>query len=81
MNNQDYQLTVKDLRMLSGMSQTQFASFFDIPLNNIKNWESENKDNSRKPKHYLVQLMEFKLTALGAIDKVELDELKKKRGI
>jgi DNA-binding transcriptional regulator YiaG len=48
---------IKSLRTASGMTQKEFAEYFDIPKRTIENWES----NTRKCPTYLIHLIEFKL--------------------
>lgn len=48
---------VRDLRSLVGMTQAEFAAFFDIPHKNIENWEQ----GRTKPPDYLVRLMKYRL--------------------
>ena len=45
---------VKELRKQTGMSQSQFATYFDIPVRTLQDWEQER----RQPPEYLVRLME-----------------------
>lgn len=61
----DMKITIKELRDKSGLSQSDYAEYFDIPLRTIENWESET--NSRKPPIYLIELMYFKLKTEGLI--------------
>ena len=49
--------TFKELRQQSGMNQTQFAKYFDIPLRTVQNWEG----NINKCPEYLLKLMQYKL--------------------
>lgn len=50
-------ITVKDLRTSAGMTQTEFADFFGIPVRNIEDWER----GVAKCKPYLIDLMAYKL--------------------
>lgn len=50
-------MKIKELRELTGMSQSQFADYFHIPIKNIQNWEI----NRTKCADYLVDLIEYKL--------------------
>lgn len=43
----------------SGMSQTDFAKYFDIPLRTVQNW----KAGVRKCPEYLIKLIDYKLSA------------------
>lgn len=46
---------VKALRSKSGMSQSQMADFFDIPVRTLQGWEA---GKIRGPKHYVMSMME-----------------------
>lgn len=59
-------ITVKELREKSGFTQSDFASYFGIPLRTIENWETES-NYGRKPPIYLIELMYFKLKNEGII--------------
>lgn len=72
-------ITIKELRTLSGMSQAQFAEFLNVPVRNIQNWETTNQKYYRECKGYIIGLIEFKLTTLGIIDKVVLEDYKKSK--
>lgn len=48
----------KMLRIRSGMSQNQFAKYFNIPPSTLKKWEQ----GQRKCPEYLLELIEYKLT-------------------
>lgn len=50
-------MKIKELRELTGMSQSQFADYFHIPIKNIQNWEIDRV----KCADYLVDLIEYKL--------------------
>ena len=46
-------MKIKELRQLTGMSQSKFAAFFGISVRNIQGWEQERK----QPPTYLVDLL------------------------
>ena len=50
-------LTFAELRALSGMTQAEFAEYFNIPIRSVENWES----GVRTPPDYNLELMEYKL--------------------
>lgn len=50
-------MTFKELRQASGMSQSQFANYFNIPPSTLKKWEQ----GQRKCPDYLLELMKYKL--------------------
>lgn len=50
------------------MSQRKFADYFEMPVRNIQNWESESQKSSRHLAEYWVKLMEYKLVNEGLID-------------
>ena len=46
-------MKIKELRDLTGMSQSTFAAYFGISVRNIQEWEQERK----QPPPYLVSLL------------------------
>ena len=54
-------MTFKELRLQSGMNQTQFSKFFGIPRRTIQNWEAE----INKCPDYLLELIVYKLEKEG----------------
>lgn len=50
-------MTFKELRRASGMTQEQFAEYFEIPKRTIEDWDR----GARKCSDYLLKLMEYKL--------------------
>ena len=46
-------MKIKELRNLTGMSQSQFAAYFGISVRTIQEWEQERKS----PPAYLVGLL------------------------
>lgn len=58
---------VKNLRILSGMTQKEFSEYFHIPKRSIEDWECER----RKAPEYVIELIEYKLQAEGIIPKKE----------
>lgn len=54
-------MNVKEIRLLTGMTQREFAQKYRIPLQTIKQWESDiNSTSYRKPPEYI----EFMLYSL-----------------
>lgn len=49
-----FNMTIKEMRELLGLTQKQFASKYNIPQRSIENWES----GKRTPPQYLLQLLE-----------------------
>lgn len=47
-------MTVKELRTLTGLSQSKFAAYFGIPVRTLQEWEQEK----RTPPEYVVSMME-----------------------
>lgn len=47
-------MEVKELRMLSGLSQQAFSEKYGIPKRSIENWES----GKRTPPEYVISLLE-----------------------
>lgn len=56
-------MTFKELRESTGMSMTQYASYFNIPYRTIQDWEYEK----RKCPDYVTELMQYKLKNEGLI--------------
>ena len=52
-----YTMTIKELRLQTGLSQSAFAKYFEIPLRTVQDWEQDK----RKPPEYLVKLIAEKL--------------------
>lgn len=50
-------MNFKELRQKSGMTQQQFADYFEIPKRTVEDWER----GARKCNAYLLDLMEYKL--------------------
>ncbi|MCR5099279.1 MAG: hypothetical protein K6B14_10055 [Lachnospiraceae bacterium] len=66
--NVDSDGNVKELRAQTGMSQREFANYFDIPLRTYENWEADKgSDNNHRLKAYWLKLMEYKLRNEGVI--------------
>lgn len=51
----------KELRRASGMNQTNFAKYFNIPLRSVQHWEA----GDRKCPDYVLGLMAYKLDKEG----------------
>lgn len=52
---------IKLLRVLSDLSQSQFAVFFGIPIDTLKKWESDKQ----RPKNYVVTAFYYELLYFG----------------
>ena len=50
-------MTIKELRIKSGMTQKEFAEYFGISKRSIENWEG----GQRECPSYLLELMQYKL--------------------
>lgn len=50
-------MTIKEIRVLTGLSQVKFCEKYHIPLNTFARWEQ----GKREPPDYLVELLEFKV--------------------
>ena len=50
-------MTIKELRKQTGMTQIQFADYFEIPYRTVQNWEG----GVNKCPEYLLNLMEYRL--------------------
>lgn len=56
-------MNFKELRQASGMNQTKFAEYFDIPRRTVQNWEL----GINKCPDYLLKLMHYKLQKEGFV--------------
>lgn len=50
-------MTIKELRKKAKMTQVQFADYFCIPIDTLRNWEQGKK----RCTEYLLKLIEYKL--------------------
>ena len=50
-------MNIKELRLSTGMTQKEFAEYFDIPQKTVENWEQ----GIRKTPDYVVELIKYKL--------------------
>ena len=50
-------MDIKEIRILTGMSQSKFGGYLNIPMRTIQDWENER----RKPPVYVVELIEYKI--------------------
>ena len=57
-------MDIKELRKLSGMSQSQFSKEFDIPLKTLQKWEQ----GERIPPLYLVNILRDCMLYRGLVD-------------
>lgn len=61
-------MNIKELRKLSGMSQSQFAEYFQIPVRTLQKWE---RGGSSPPK-YIVRMIKLLLISNNLINKDEV---------
>ena len=54
-------MNVRELRLMTGLSQQKFADYFKIPLRTLQNWEY----GEREAPEYLLELIEYKLIKEG----------------
>ena len=54
-------MSLKDLRLASGMSRREYAEYFEIPYRTIQSWEL----GDRECPEYLLKLMYYKLEKEG----------------
>lgn len=67
-------MTIKELRAVTGMSQSQFADYLEIPVKTIQSWES----GIRKPPVYINKLIERVITTESSIKgRTEWESLKR----
>ena len=51
-------MSVKEIRKKTGLSQREFAEKYQIPLQTLKQWESDEGSSShRKPPEYVLSLI------------------------
>ena len=46
-------MSIKELRIKTGLSQSKFAHMFDIPVSTLKDWEHER----RNPPAYVINMI------------------------
>jgi transcriptional regulator with XRE-family HTH domain len=63
-------LTFKEIRQASGMNQTQFSKYFEIPYRTIQDWEH----GKRKCPEDLLKLMQYKIVKEKLSDSLDYDE-------
>ncbi len=52
-------MTIKEIRLLSGLTQLELSAYYKIPLSTIKKWESRpNTQNYRECPTYIRLLLE-----------------------
>ena len=52
-------MKIKEIRKLSGLSQTAFGKYYNIPVSTIKKWEADpSNQNYRECPVYVNQLLE-----------------------
>lgn len=56
-------MTIKELRILTGMTQQAFADYFGVSKRAVESWEG----GQRACPEYLIDLMGYKLAAEGMI--------------
>lgn len=56
-------MNVRELRTATGMTQKEFADYFDIPFRTLQNWEY----GERKAPEYVIELIKYKLEMEGLI--------------
>lgn len=57
-------MNIKEIRSQTGMSQSEFSNYFNIPKHTLQNWEQEY----RKCPVYLLELIEYKLQKENLIE-------------
>lgn len=56
-------MSIKELRLQTGLSQSKFARMFDVPVATLKDWEQER----RNPPSYVVTMMKTILEYKGML--------------
>lgn len=60
-------MTIKEMRLATGLSQEAFGKHLNIPPRTIQNWESESATARRKCPVYVAELIEYRLRNEGMI--------------
>lgn len=61
-------MTLKELRLASGMKRKEFAEYFGIDYRTVQKWELDTSNpESRKCPEYLFNLMKYKLEKEGVL--------------
>lgn len=47
-------MTIKEIREITGLNQTEFAKKYDIPLRTYQHWEN----GDRKPPQYVLTMLQ-----------------------
>ena len=68
-------MSIKELRLQTGLSQSKFANMFEIPVATLKDWEQER----RNPPGYVVNMMTTILEYKGMLINDEYIEACEKR--
>ena len=50
-------MDIKELRLSTGMTQTEFGEYLNIPMRTIQNWEG----GQRNCPEYVIELINYKL--------------------
>jgi len=56
-------MNVRELRLMTGLSQQKFADYFKIPFRTLQNWEY----GEREAPEYVIELIKYKLEMEGLI--------------
>lgn len=64
---------IKEIRMLTGLSQVGFAKCYGIPVSTLKKWETDKKSkNHRECPEYVTRLLEIAVKRDMAQNKVQM---------
>ena len=61
--------TIKDIRLSTGLSQSQFSAALNIPIRSLQDWEQGN----RKCPEYVAELIEYRVKNDPTIPKTNDD--------
>ena len=50
------ELTMKEIRAMTGLSQVKFSELYGIPMRSIQNWEMDNAQSRHAPEYVLRML-------------------------
>ena len=57
-------MSIKEIRIATGMNRKQFAEYFEIPYRTVEDWEA----GKAKCAEYLVKLIKYKLEKEGMLN-------------
>lgn len=65
-------MLIADLRKKAGMTQKDFAEYFEIPIDVVKSWESERRSPSKWAEKLIIEKMAMATNTTDKIAKITL---------